>query len=274
MSIDLKTYTGEEPAVAAGQPLELNSYQAETQSESYGVADIAGKETPAVTEPVQQTEASPFQDSPQDRNFRALADQVEKLKAEREQDRRDHQLQLDMLKANSAPRHQEQPKPKNMFDGMADTDIPNVAEIRREWESRESNYQARIQELQVAQFHPDYAEVVEKFGAPLLKEKPILLNSVLGAENKALALYEIGKLAQQAKMAGIPPAPPAAPAAVAAPEAPQAPSPAARKIVENARKPGSIASVGGQSALSQADFYASMSDKDFMEMANKHLAEI
>ena len=86
-----------------------------------------------------------------------------------------------------------------MFEGMGDTEIPNVSEIRKEWSLREQQYQAQIEELQVAQYHPDYAEVVERFAAPLLKEKPSLLNAVLASQNKALTLYEIGKLAQQTK---------------------------------------------------------------------------
>ncbi len=266
MSIDMKNYAGENEALAAEEQSPLNSYQAETQTEDYPV--LAVPEAPKAEPVAQESPLEPIQEQPQERNFRALADQVEKLKVERETDRKDHQLQLDMLRANSAPR-QEQPAPKNMFDGMQDTDIPNVAEIRREWEGREMQYQARIQELQVAQFHPDYAEVVEKFAAPLLKEKPVLLNSVLGADNKALALYEIGKLAQQAK--SIPAAAP-----LQAPPAPSAASSAhnAQRIVENARKPGTLASVGGQSALSKADYFASMSDSDFMKIATKNLEEI
>ncbi len=47
-----------------------------------------------------------------------------------------------------------------------------------------------------------------------------------------------------------------------------------RRVEENSRKPQSIASVGGSSKLSAADRYAQMSDKEFMEIAAKNLANI
>jgi hypothetical protein len=48
----------------------------------------------------------------------------------------------------------------------------------------------------------------------------------------------------------------------------------AQRIVENARKPGTLAQAGGQSALSKADYFATMSDAEFMKMASKHLDTI
>jgi len=48
----------------------------------------------------------------------------------------------------------------------------------------------------------------------------------------------------------------------------------AEKIVENSRKPGTLSSAGGQSVLSKADYYASMSDKQFAEFASKNLEGI
>ena len=47
-----------------------------------------------------------------------------------------------------------------MFDGMKDDDIPNVAELRKEWNQREAAYK-RLEELQVQQMYPDYAEVLK-----------------------------------------------------------------------------------------------------------------
>lgn len=282
MSIDTNNYTGEEKALAAGEQKPLNSYLAETQMEDFSMPAIPEEKQAELSDPFEPAEAEaepiPEQEEPQDRNFRALAGEVEKLKAERENDRKEYQQHLDLMRANSVQRQapiQEQPKPKPMFDGMGDNDIPNVAEIRQEWQSRESQYQARIQELQVAQFHSDYAEVCEKFAAPLLKENPVLLNSVLNADNKALALYEIGKLAQQARSASAQASTPP-PQQQQAPAAPKSATPAqnAQKIVQNARKPGSLSAVGGASTLSKADYFASMSDADFMKYATKNLEGI
>ena len=48
----------------------------------------------------------------------------------------------------------------------------------------------------------------------------------------------------------------------------------AQRIVENAKKPGTLSQAGGQGALSKADYFASMSDQEFMRMASKNLEGI
>ena len=270
MSINMKNYSAgvndyEIPAAVESEP--LNTYQAVTQLEEFPM--------PVIPEEVEQevAEAPPVQQAPEsdkEKNFRALSDKVEKLQAERDADRKEFEMQLHMLRANSVAKPQSnEEKPKSMFEGMGDTEIPNVSEIRKEWSLREQQYQAQIEELQVAQYHPDYAEVVERFAAPLLKEKPSLLNAVLASQNKALTLYEIGKLAQQTKQLQEKVSASAPPPTQGTP-----PSSIAQKIVENSKKPGTLSSMGGQSTLSKADYFASMSDADFMKMASKNLGEL
>jgi hypothetical protein len=145
-----------------------------------------------------------------------------------------------------------------MFEGMKDDDVPNVAELRKEWADRESNYQARLEELQVQQAHPDYAEVIEKYALPLVQQKPHLAEGLRGATNKALFAYELGMMAKQMQ----------------APQVTQTRSENAQKMVENSRKPGTLSQAGGQSVLSKADYFATMSDKEFLAMAEKNLGEI
>ena len=114
------------------------------------------------------------------------------MKAERESEKREYQLQLDMLRANleqrqpnapSAPRQERQ-----FLDGMKEDDIPNVGELRREWDQKEAMYQSRLEELQVAQQHPDYAEVIEKFALPLVQKKPHLAEGIQGSRTKHSSL--------------------------------------------------------------------------------------
>jgi hypothetical protein len=255
VTIDMKNYAGDVEAPAA----EEQQVQIPDQQEA--------PEAPPVEQAQEQAtapEAAPPppvpQEQPQERNFKALASEVERLKAERENDRRDYQLQMEMMRANLAPK--QEPAPQKMFSGMEDSDIPNVKEIRGEWDRREAEYQQRIEELQVAQKYPDYAEVVEKFALPLVKEKPHLAEGIQGARNKALFAYELGKMAQQMKQQQVQ-AQPATP-----------PSVTAQKIVENSRKPVSLAAAGGQGVLSKADYYANMSDEQFMKLASKNLGEI
>ncbi len=210
--------------------------------------------------------------NPQSEHFRALREEVDRMKADRETERREHQLQLDMLRVNMAQQQNQQVRqpetqqPKKMFEGMEGNDIPNVDEIRKEWAQREIDYQARLEELQVQQSYPDYAEVLEKFVAPLVKNKPHLLEGIQRATNKAMFAYELGKM-EQAKYQP--------PQVVApAPEAPPQRSESAQRMVDNSRKPGTLSQAGGQAALSKADYFATMSDKEFMKFASRNLEAI
>lgn len=257
MTVDMKNYSGDVEAPAAEGQFVQNSDQQDVP-EAPPAVPISEGETPPSTRLDEAVETS--QELPQERNFKALASEVERLKTERENDRREYLLQMDMMRANLAPKPEAQPD--KMFQGMEDSDIPNVREIRKEWDRRETDYQQRIEELQVAQKYPDYAEVVEKFALPLVKEKPHLAEGIQGARNKALFAYELGKMAQQMKQQQVQ-TQPATP-----------PSVTAQKIVENSRKPVSLAAAGGQGVLSKADYFANMSDEQFMKFASKNLGEI
>lgn len=255
--IDLQKYTGVDSEPAAGvQTVDSNSYQQEA-----GEYPIH----PELMDPPPKNEAGQHFEqvdtNPQADNFRALRGEVDRIKAQQEAEKKEYQLQLDMLRANLAQQnHPRQPEqaPKQMFDGMKDDDVPNVAELRKEWADRESNYQARLEELQVQQAHPDYAEVIEKYALPLVQQKPHLAEGLRGATNKALFAYELGMMAKQMQ----------------APQVTQTRSENAQKMVENSRKPGTLSQAGGQSVLSKADYFATMSDKEFLAMAEKNLGEI
>lgn len=244
--IDIKSLTGADLGPAAGdQVVDHNSYQeaAWEQPQEKAVVETA------------EPEAS----NPQRENFRALRDEVDRMKAEREAERREYALQLDLIRANVANKAPatEPPKERKFLDGMEETDIPNVSELRKEWEARESAYVARLEELQVAQQHSDYAEIIEKYALPLVKAKPHLAEGIQGAKNKALFAYELGKMAQQMQ--------------AQTQTAQVQRSEKAQKIIDNSKKPGTLSQAGGQGALSKADYYASMSDADFLQMANKNL---
>ena len=267
MAIDMKSYAGElePPAAVEQQSNEVNSYQAQSQNEELGIPTVPQAE-PVEKETLQQEQ--PPAPTDQELNFKALSESVERLKAEREAEKREHQLQLDMLRANlNRQPPQETPKPQKMFDGMEDNDVPNVGELRRAWGEREKAYNDKIEELQVANQHSDYAEVLGKYGKQLAETDPVFLQGLRGAENKALFAYQYAKREQEIQQLRE-----AARQNTAPPVTQQ--SATAQRIVENARKPGNLAQAGGQSVLSKADYYASMSDSEFAKMASKHLGEI
>ncbi len=251
--IDMESYGRISDPVAVDQ-VDTNSYAPQdevTVHEEF----LSASETPTDSEQPLQTP-----ENPQAGHFRALREEVDRIKAERDLEKREYQLQIDMLRANMAQQMPTTPAPKEreMFEGMAADDVPSVAEIRNEWGQRESAYKARLEELQVQQSRPDYAEVIEKYALPLVQQKPHLLQGIQNAENKALMAYELGKMAQQIAQASAPPQR----------------SESAQKIVDNARKPGTLSQAGGQGALSKADYFATMSDAEFMRMASKNLEGI
>ncbi len=260
----MKSFAGDvSDSAAEGQQIGANSYQQETHPEEVPVnQEILEQVSENLTfaENVQPVKSEVVKEpSQQELNFKALREEVDRIKGEKEELRQN----LELLRANfqqQQPPAVSQPEPKKFLEGMGDHEVPNVSEIRKAFEQREADYQMRLEELQVQQSHPDYAEVLEKYTAPLLKQKPHLAEGIYGARNKALFAYELGKMAQGQQQI--------------VPVEKTQPSVTAQKIVENAKKPGSIAQAGGQSVLSKADYYATMSDQEFMKMAAKNLGEI
>lgn len=272
-TIDMKNLSGEDLGSAAeGQQIVgQNTYQEETQHEDVHVYKELLDNPKDESQPaLDKTEATVVENkvasepTKQELNFKALREEIDRVKAEKE----DLRANIDLMRANMANIQQQQhkqeaPKQERLFEHLKGDDIPNVQDIEAAWSRRESDYQARIEELQVAQKYTDYAEVMEKYTAPLLKQKPHLAEGILGAKNKALQAYELGKMHQMAQQQP----------QIQQPVAVE-PSKVAQKIVENARKPGSLSSAGGQSALSQADYFATMSDNEFMKFASKNLEGI
>jgi len=258
MTIDMKSFSGEVEAPAAVEQPRVDNVPAQQKVQE----EFPMPEIPVASNPEPKAPEEAPKEHPQATHFRALEEKLDLLRAEREEERRNHQLQMEMMRANMVQKT-EAPKPKKMFEGMEDSEIPNVGELRKAWDQREAEYANRIDELQVMAQHNDYAEVLEKYAAPLVKDKPHLLKGIMSSENKAMALYELGKIAQQAKTVN--PTPTPAPSR----------SSVAERIVQNASKPGTLAQAGGQpSALSKVDYIANMSDKEFMKFATKHLEQI
>lgn len=252
--IDMQSYAGAstDPAAGGHNIVDTNSYAQEN-------AEYPVDQQILDSIPKQNQEVVDASSNPQSEHFRALREEVDRIKAEREAEKQEHQLQLELLRANQVQRPEPQQSAERKFlEGMNDNDVPNVGELRREWEQKESMYQSRLEELQVAQAHPDYAEVLDKFLVPLLKQKPHLAEGIQGSRNKSMYAYELAKMAQGLQERQV---------ATTANEN-------AQRIVENAKKPGTLSQAGGQGALSKADYFASMSDQEFMRFASKNLEGI
>jgi hypothetical protein len=255
LDIDMQDYMGA-MAPAATEQNTTNSFQNEVQAEEYPVnSEVVDQLSGNSGQQNQQSgDSGEFK---QERNFEALRLEIDRMKAERDLEKREHNLQLEILKANSH-RSEPQQEARKDFEGLTDSDLPTVGEIRKEWDARERAYRARLEELEVASKHSDYAEVLDKYLKPLINENPLLAHGIGSHPTPAAYAYELGKLYQQAKGT----------------QQASAPSATAQRIVENARKPGTLSQGGGQGTLSKAEYYATMSDQEFHRIASRNLGEI
>jgi hypothetical protein len=253
--IDMQNYAGEIEAPVAGEANKTNSYQEKTDEQAYRPVDEA----------LPKDEAPPAE-HPQAEHFRALREEVKKIKSEQEQAIanavKGYESELTAMRAEISrfkqPAQQHSEQEGAFLKGMVDDDVPTVGELRRAWQEHQlqidQQQRVYIEELQLQQRHPDFNEVVENHLKPLLKEKPYLAETIRNSPNVALAAYEIGAMAKAMKQSSEPRV-----------------NVDAQKIVENSKKPGTLSSSGGQGTLSKTDYYAQMSDESFYKLMQSNL---
>lgn len=205
--------------------------------------------------------------SDKEMNFRALREELALMKAEKER------LANDFEEIKRAQvRRQPDPPRKQIIDDIQNDDLVTGAQFKQIMSEREAQFQLILGELQVKSQHSDYDEVTSKYGVPLIENEPDLAQGFLGAQNKAAYLYRIGKMAkQEADYQRLIQEQQIQQQEQKAPQ----PSQTAQRIVDNARKPGTLSNaVGGSGTLSKADYIASMSDAEFHAYVQKNLQEI
>jgi len=202
-------------------------------------------------------------------NFRALRDSIAQEKAEREAERQRYQQELEMMRSQIQNSQGNIPVKKGALDDLADDDLMTVQKFRAVQQEQQQRYQEELNSLKYENLenrarlqHSDYNEVMENFSIPLLRNNRDFARAFQAAENPAEFAYELGRM-QQAMQVREP-----------SPPEPQI-NRQAERIVENARKPGTLSSArGGQPTLSQADYIAKMSDKEFAAYVQKNLEEV
>lgn len=243
------------------------------QEYSKGVTDPAAGDqeanaSPKTEEPlVKETTEQPVEaevpvESDKDYNFRALREELAQIKEDRDRLRDD----FEGLRRQQVQRQPEPPR-KRAIDEINSDDLVTGAQFKQAMAEREAEYQLMLGELQVKSQNPDYDEVTAKYGIPLIEKEPDFAQGFLNANasNRASYLYKIGKMAMMAEQRQAP---------EPVQQAPQ-PSQAAKRIVENYSKPGTLSNtVGGAGNLSKADYYATMSDSDFAAMVKRNLDDI
>jgi hypothetical protein len=230
-------------------------------------AEVALEDTSEQSPDARKMEDMPQQVSDKEINFRAMR---EELKRERE-GREKLEEQLEYWKREIASRPQREPEaPRKRYEeSLANDDLVTGAQFKQAMQEREETFHKTLAEQQLfiteqmtRLRHPDYDEVTSKYAIPLIENDADIAQAFVNSPNKASYLYKIGKLAMGQQ--NEPQVPEKIPQTSAFNKA--------ERMVQNARKPGTLSqAVGGQSSISKLDYYQQMSDQDFHALVNKNL---
>jgi hypothetical protein len=194
--------------------------------------------------------------SQKEMNFEALRGEVSKMKEEREY----WKGQAEAFAKAPHPAQQQQDDPTSKWD---DSDWGDSSNVRKAFElAREENNKLRnefrdqLAAVNAKSQYADWNNMVTKHVPQLTSKNPIFAEMIQNASNPYEAAYLLAELnaktqAQQPQYNGD-----------------------AQRAIANAQKPQSINSIGGTGTLSSADYYASMSDDDFMKIAGRNMANI
>lgn len=193
--------------------------------------------------------------SAKEHNFRALREEASKLQAEREYWKGQAEAYQKMP--------QRQPEPAQ--DPYATVDWDNTSDVRKafdllrqENQGLRSEFKDALTAVQTKSQYQDWNNMVTQHVPELTSKNPIFAEMIQKASNPYEAAYLLAEL--NAKAAGQ--------------QSSQQMSSNAQRAIANAQKPQTLASVGGSGTLSNADYYASMSDEDFIKVASRNLANI
>jgi len=206
-----------------------------------------------VTEKAEVATQEPISDK--EYNFKALRDEASKLKAEREYWKGQAEA---LTRTHQQPAQKEETAPALDWDDSDD--------VRKAWETmRHENEQLRNEmrdftaAMRTKSERSDWDSMVTKNVPELTSKNPMFAEMIKNSSNPYEAAYLLAELnAKSARQE---------------PETHNKASDAQRAI-SNMQKPKTLASAGGSSNLSTADYYATMSDEDFHKIAGKNLANI
>jgi hypothetical protein len=162
--------------------------------------------------------------------------QIKALKAE-----------LDGFRNSQKLSAQQKSEAKDLLDGRDDDDLLTVADLKKALSTKEAAYKQQLAELAIRSKYPDFDETLQKYGNDL---DEVEQQMVLNAPNPYEAAYRLCKKNAKLKTSS-------------------EPHENAKKAVENLSKPVSASAVGGAGVLSKASVYASMSEREILDMSNR-----
>lgn len=230
---------------------------------------------PAVGDPLDTGATQPLDAAGQEKaseqqlNFRALREEIGKMKEERDYWRG----QADAY--NKMPQRQTpEPAPVAQEDVFTALDLDDGRDVKKAFDAiRQENVRLReeiadkLAAIETKTQRQDWNNLVTQHVPQLTSKNPIFAEMIQKASNPYEAAYLLAELNARASQPQQ--------QQVQSTQEPRAQEPAyGQRALANAAKPQTLASVGGQGQLSSADYYASMSDEDFMKIAARNLANI
>jgi hypothetical protein len=220
-----------------------------------------------VDDPLNTGVKSPFDDAGQgqlsdkEMNFRALREETAKLKQESEYWRGQAEAY------SKTPLRQPEPE-TTQEDALSALDWDSGRDVQKAFEAIRQENQLLRQEMKdsiaaiaTKSQHQDWNNMVTQHVPQLTSKNPIFAEMIQKASNPYEAAYLLAELNARASQTG-------------QDKNPVQTNSNAQRAIANAQKPQTLASVGGNGTLSNADYYASMSDEDFMKVAARNMANI
>jgi hypothetical protein len=185
--------------------------------------------------------------SDKEMNFRALREEAAKLKEQSEYWRGQAEA---LAKAPARP----DPAPKE--DPLASLDWHSGDDVQKAFRHVQEENQRLRDEMRDAlasvatkSQHQDWNKMVTQHVPQLTSKNPIFSEMINNASNPYEAAYLLAELNQRA-------------------------TGSQQRAMMNAQKPQTLNSIGGNGTLSNADYYATMSDQDFMKVAYRNMESI
>lgn len=206
--------------------------------------------------------AGQVQLSDKEMNFRALRDEASKLKEEASYWKGQAEAYARI------PTRQPESAEASQKDAYSALDWDDSSDVRKAFETiRQENMSLRheikdaLTAIETKTQRQDWNNMVTQHVPQLTSKNPIFAEMIQKVSNPYEAAYLLAELNAKATQT-----------------VPQHNYPQdngnGQRALANAAKPQTLASVGGQGQLSAADYYASMSDEDFIKIASKNLANI
>lgn len=198
------------------------------------------------------------QPSSQEMNWRALREEVAKMKEEREY----WKGQAEAFSKMPA-RQQPEPQQEDVYSALDWDDSRDVQKafnaVRQENVRLREEIKDALTAIETKSQRQDWNSMVTQHVPQLTSSNPIFAEMIQKVSNPYEAAYLLAELNARASQPG---------------QTPPMTQGNGQRALANASKPQTLASVGGQGQLSAADYYASMSDEDFMKVAARNLANI